>query len=158
MSSRTDVLRKTIVAGRTKPAAVTAAVRGLLAGLTEDGEPLVDFCGNTSGRAVAALTTVGLQSSDVGAETVLLFEDGDPNRPIIVGLVRAPSQAQPPTTLDVAIDGKRLVLSAEQEIVLQCGEASITLTRSGRVSVKGAYVLSRSTGVNRIQGGSVQLN
>lgn len=69
-----------------------------------------------------------------------------------------------PETLDAAklpaieVDGERIVLSAEKEIVLQCGEASITLTRSGKIIIRGAYVSSRSTGVNRIQGGSVEIN
>ena len=51
-----------------------------------------------------------------------------------------------------------MVLSAQEEIVLRCGKASITLTKAGKVLIEGAYVLSRSSGVNRIRGGSVQLN
>ena len=43
-------------------------------------------------------------------------------------------------------------------MVLRCGKASITLTKAGKVLIEGSYVLSRSTGVNRIKGGSVQLN
>ena len=50
------------------------------------------------------------------------------------------------------------MLTAEREIVLKCGKASITLTRAGKVIIRGAYVLSRSSGVNRIVGGSVQIN
>jgi hypothetical protein len=42
--------------------------------------------------------------------------------------------------------------------VLQCGKASITLTKAGKVLIQGSYVSSRSTGVNRVKGGSVQLN
>jgi hypothetical protein len=41
---------------------------------------------------------------------------------------------------------------------LQCGKASITLTRAGKVLINGAYVSSRSSGVNRLKGGSIQLN
>ena len=51
-----------------------------------------------------------------------------------------------------------MVLKAQQEIVLECGKASITLTRAGKVLIRGAYLLSRSSGVNRIKGGSVQIN
>ncbi|MEP7119602.1 MAG: hypothetical protein ABJE95_01785, partial [Byssovorax sp.] len=36
--------------------------------------------------------------------------------------------------------------------------SSITLTRAGKILIRGAYVLTRSSGVNRIQGGSVQIN
>ncbi|MGV8750478.1 DUF6484 domain-containing protein, partial [Pseudomonas aeruginosa] len=56
------------------------------------------------------------------------------------------------------LDGERLEFSAEREIVLRCGKASITLTRAGKVIIHGAYLSSRSTGVNRIKGGSVQIN
>ena len=53
---------------------------------------------------------------------------------------------------------ERLELTAEREIVLRCGEASLTLTRAGKIILRGTYVLSRSSGVNKIKGGSVQIN
>jgi len=46
----------------------------------------------------------------------------------------------------------------KDQLVLRCGRASITLTAAGKVLIEGAYVSSRSTGVNRIKGGSVQIN
>lgn len=58
----------------------------------------------------------------------------------------------------VHVDGKRVVLEGQEEVVLKCGEASITLTRNGKVVIRGKYLLSRSSGVNRILGGSVQVN
>jgi hypothetical protein len=58
----------------------------------------------------------------------------------------------------MVVDGKRFVFTAEDEIVLRCGRASITLTRAGKVLIRGAYLLNRSSGVNRIKGGSVQIN
>jgi hypothetical protein len=51
-----------------------------------------------------------------------------------------------------------MIVSAKEELVLRCGKASITLTKAGKVMIKGSYLLSRSSGVNRIKGGSVQLN
>ena len=56
------------------------------------------------------------------------------------------------------MDGERLIFRANEEIVLRCGKASITLTKAGKIILRGAYVLSRSSGVNRIKGGSVQIN
>jgi hypothetical protein len=50
------------------------------------------------------------------------------------------------------------MVSAKEQLVLRCGKASITLTKEGKVLIQGAYVSSRSSGVNRIKGGSVQLN
>jgi len=49
------------------------------------------------------------------------------------------------------------VFNAEEEIVLCYGKASITLTRAVKVLIRGAYLLNRSSGVNRIKGGSDQL-
>src|SRR4051812_15153812 len=53
---------------------------------------------------------------------------------------------------------ERIEICAEKEIVLRCGKASITLTRSGKILIRGTYVLSRSSGAQRIQGASVQIN
>ena len=60
--------------------------------------------------------------------------------------------------VEARLDGKRVVLEAEQEIVLRCGDASITLTRDGKILVRGAYVETHSRGVNRIKGGAVKIN
>ena len=46
------------------------------------------------------------------------------------------------------VDGRRVEITAEEEIVLRCGESSITLTRAGKIILRGAYLLSRSSGVN----------
>jgi len=139
---------------------LTGAVRGVFSGFSVQGEPLVDFCGNPTGRQLAAVTTVAVQWEDVGKEVVLLFEDGDAMRPLLVGIVQSPASArtEPQNSVAVSLDGQRLILTAEQEITIRCGEASITLTRAGKVLIKGAYLLSKSTGPNRIKGGSVQLN
>ena len=103
------------------------------------------------------------------AELALLFEGSDPRRPIVMGKMFRPqapiaddptdedlAPAAPTPTPTVENDGERLVFEAGKEIVLRCGQASITLTRAGKILIRGAYVLTRSSGVNRIQGGSVR--
>lgn len=135
-------------------------MRGLLVGFSEAGLPLVDFHSNP-GPPAPAMALVELTAGDIGKEVALLFEDSDASRPIVLGCVKAASpreMADRGESIDVRVDGRQLILSAEKEIVLRCGEASITLTRAGKVLIRGAYLLSRSKGVNRVQGGSVQLN
>ncbi len=58
----------------------------------------------------------------------------------------------------VLVDEKKKVIDAPDELVLRCGESSITLTKAGTIKIQGKYLVSRSTGVNRIQGGSVNIN
>jgi hypothetical protein len=135
---------------------------GSLLGFDGEGRPLVDFPENRSGRPIVARTTVRPAPDDVGREAALLFENGDPHRPILIGFLEqqtfAPGSREEPTPKDVTLDGERIVLAAKQEIVLRCGKATITLTRAGKILIRGAYVSSRSSGVNRVKGGSVQIN
>ena len=146
------------------PGQLAGVVIGSLRGFAESGAPLVEFPGNHATNPVEAKTTVELPEKQIGREVVLMFERGDPQNPIILGVVHSPaapadsSSASQSKPVEVKLDGQQLVLSAEQEIVLRCGEASITLTRAGKVLIRGAYLLSRSSGVNRIKGGSVQIN
>jgi hypothetical protein len=143
-----------------QPRRLTGAIRGVLSGLSAQGEPLVDFCGNSAARELVAVATVPVRQEDIGKEAILLFEDGDPARPLLVGLVQPPAAPlfDASKKVEVTVDGRRLTLTAQDEISLRCGEASITLTSAGKVLIKGTYLLSKATGPNRIKGGSVQLN
>lgn len=100
-------------------------------------------------------------------EAVTLFESGDQSRPIIVGFVEAlradpvPSEAVSAgknPVIEADVDGRRVCVTAKDEIVLECGQASVTLRRNGRVIIRGTYVETRSEGTNRIKGGQVQIN
>jgi hypothetical protein len=94
----------------------------------------------------------------VGRPLALLFEGGDPARPVVMGLMHTPVAPAPQPAVEADGDGERLVFEADKEIVLRCGEASITLTRAGKILIKGTYVLSRASGLQRIQGGAVEIN
>ncbi|MFV0886161.1 DUF6484 domain-containing protein [Metapseudomonas otitidis] len=132
-------------------------VIGVLLDVPEASSPVVAFPGCPSETGIAATTTTVLAREDIGTQVALMFVGGDPSRPLVIGRIqRLPEARQAPAVAH--IDGERLELSAEREIVLRCGKASITLTREGKVLIKGAYLSSRSSGVNRIKGGSVQIN
>ena len=108
---------------------------------------------------MVARSTVPIATDNVGREVLVVFEEGDVRFPYIIGLFWQPEQ-RPPTQqlIEAKVDGEQVVIEGKKEIVLRCGKASITLTRAGKVLIRGAYVLSRSSGVNRIKGGSVQVN
>jgi Domain of unknown function (DUF6484) len=137
----------------------TGVVVGVLLGLSADGQPLVAFSGCPA-NALAARSTVTLRASDIGSQVALLFENGRPDKPLVIGKILVPGQAAGPAAklVTAKVDDEVLTLSARHQIVLRCGKASITLTRAGKIIVRGTYVSSRSSGVNKIKGGSVQIN
>ena len=141
---------------------------GKILALAESGEPLVSLASNAAGRGVKARTTVPVGKADVGGEAVLVFEGGDRRRPIILGVLKEPGgvgqereavwTVETVSRRDAGKGEARRTVTAEKELVLQCGKASIILTNAGKILIRGAYILSRSSGVNRIKGGSVQIN
>jgi hypothetical protein len=146
-----------------EPSRIEGIVVARLTGFGGGGEPSIALPWSREPLAARSMTTLG--GGDLGIEVAVLFEGGDPRRPVVMGRmhVASPPAAQEAPTESAALpeletDGERLVFSAEKEIVLRCGESSITLTRAGKILIRGAYVLTRSSGVNRIQGGSVQIN
>jgi len=166
---------------------IDGVIIGILSGF-QNQQPMVVFPGNTIGIAVAAKCLVPLQDSNAGREVALMFDNGDITQPIIMGLVHKPASEQSdnmtalsefelltqqphtdanadsqPSLLSTdsayaVVDGKRVLIEADEEMVLKCGRSSITLTRSGKVIIRGAYVSTKPAGVNRIKGGSVQIN
>ncbi len=158
-------------------------VIGTLVEVDEQGLPVVDFSGNPSEQPLKAMTTLVLTQTHIGRQVALLFANGDMKEPVIMGMIHSPLQAMlenfgqvqvkdevegdlPDETKqesgfeidDVLIDGKKITFEAKEQIVLKCGESSITLTHSGKILIRGKYLLNRSTGVNRIMGGSVKVN
>lgn len=138
----------------------------------DEGQPVVDFTGNTHGPVAARFAgsikpEVLQKAASEQAAVLIAFENNDPAQPIIIDTLCASVNEAGETSEveletgeipDVTIDGRRVTFDAKEEIVLRCGKASITLTRSGKVLIRGAYLLNRSSGVNRIKGGSVQIN
>ena len=163
-------------------------ILGVLKNLDAKGNPLVDYDCNPAGAPQLAVSTLPVTRRQVGRQVALLFAAGDLSRPVIVGFIHNPLEdllenfgrpeedagvtelagvVDPPAAAPggtalasecVVVDGKKITIEAEQEVVLKCGDASITLTRAGKIIIRGKYVLSRASGVNRILGGSVQVN
>lgn len=144
------------------PQRLGGVVVGDLLALTEDGSAaLVRFSGQVGMAAVRARASIDLHGSHIGGSVVLMFEHGDPGLPIVVGVLRdRPGwpMDDKPAQVEIDADGLRLVVSAKQQLVLRCGKASVTLTKGGRILLEGTDLLSRSSGTNRIKGGSVQIN
>lgn len=96
-----------------------------------------------------------------------MFEGGDPDHPIIVGVLEdrlermasmVVTSDEPEKPKEMVIDGERLIIEGREEIVLRCGSGSMTLRKDGKIVIRGTHILSRSSGPHRIQGGSVSIN
>lgn len=136
-----------------------------------EGRIMVTFSGAQGSEIAARVTTTVMQilcvPDPAGREVLLAFENNDPRLPVIIDTMHSILDEVAASTdallevdkpEDVLIDGRRITFDAQEEVVLRCGKASITLTRAGKVLIRGAYLSSRSSGVNRIKGGSVQIN
>ena len=131
-----------------------------------DGTPEVHL--DDDGPAVAARLAVAAtrerleRAAAARQQIVVVFENGDPALPVIVGFIEQPVQEPTDeadlTVLQADVDGRRVKVTAKDEIVLECGRASVTLRRNGRVIIRGTYVETQSEGTNRIKGGQVQIN
>jgi hypothetical protein len=149
---------------------VPTLVVARLIGLQGTSQAMISVGDDSVQRLLRARIATPLGREHIGRDVVVFFENGETRHPVVMGVVapwplqdspkEADKNAEPAQDgpRDMAIDGERLLLTAEREIVLTCGKSSLTLTRAGKVLIKGTYLSSRSSGVHRIKGGSVQVN
>lgn len=141
----------------------TYTTLGRLVDFKNDKYPVVEISDGTVTEIHVARSCIKLSKIQLGSEVVLLLVGN--SSPVITGII----EAEPVEILVenetsifpdniIKVDGHTLDLKATNRISLQCGQARITLTKDGKITIKGKYLLSRAKGANRIQGGSVDLN
>jgi hypothetical protein len=139
----------------------------------EVGVAIPGVAGVLAARLAVPLTRARLDKVIASRQGAVITLDAS-RRAIVIGLLErvpqeqpasapeqhsAPEQApQTPQVLEADVDGKRVRIVGGDEIVLECGNASITLRRNGRVIIRGTYVETDSTGTNRIKGAAVRIN
>jgi|SRR5580658_1662841 hypothetical protein len=161
--------------------ALPATFLGWLVAPSIPGGLFVDFPGNVLGPVTARSALVldeamVTRAVAIRQPAILVFENGEACRPIVLGLLQAPPSpledlllAAPPARpaksviperrpVEARVDGRRVTVSADEEITLKCGEASLTLRRDGKILLRGAYVETYARGTNRIKGAQVKIN
>ncbi len=167
-------------------------VIGVITDIDEKGSPLVTYDLNPTGLPCSAITTVSVTRKHISRQVALLFNQGNLEKPVIMGIIHNPldeilenfefipenekeqdidpfHEVKSPANLvksesilneedSVYVDGKKVSIEGSEEVTFKCGKASITLLNSGKILIRGTYLLNRSSGVNRIMGGSVQVN
>lgn len=156
------------------PAASASTFTARLVAVDDAGQAWISWEGEPEGRgsaasqtapstapssALPARSTVALASSQVGRE-VLVCLAGNSVRPIIIGVLTEAGDGgrvgEP--NIDLVVERRRIVLAASTEVVLRCGEGSITLGADGKVTIRGLDVVSSATRTQRIRGGAVRIN
>lgn len=148
---------------QTSPITETQAslILGTVIGATDDGHPLVRPDGSDAAEPCEAVwlpvplawqhcagLRVACQPLAKGGLLVTALMEAPPARGIIqTSAANASPTAQGP-----------LHLENDKEIVLRCGKAKVALRADGRIEIIGGYLISRARKVNKIMGGSVQIN
>ena len=136
--------------------------------------------------ALSALSTEDVSSIvSFPVKVMITFDNGRRDHPIIAGLIKTklfsmdvlarenkekagtiekPEQqvtqvvSNNPNALHTEIDGKKIILTGKEEILLKCGKSSILMRRDGKIVIKGDNITSRSSSSNKIKGSSVSIN
>lgn len=150
-TEKEDILESVLL--ETENRRIDGVVTGVLAGFNEELAPLVIH--NYSSLKIKARSLVSLSKEDIDREVALMFENGNPENPIIMGLMQKPLDTD---SIAIFADGKVQNIKAEKEILLKCGKASILLRDDGKIVIKGTNIISRARESNKIRGGSVKIN
>ncbi len=125
---------------------------GEVVGVDDDGLPLV----STEMHGARAADVVWMPDAPnwsrcVGLRVVLAHVGGDEQRPVVLGLLDAPPKTRAKTPETLRVESKR-------ELVIECGKSKIAMRADGRIEIRGGHLISRSSGPNKIKGGSVHIN
>lgn len=152
MSSSRAVRSRLIEVSEAWGSAQASIVSGEVVRRAADGELFVDHPRNMLGPLPARTLVEDVQQ---GATVLLAFDEGNPSRPIILGVLYDRARTQSRT---LHLKASRILLEAQDELLMQCGEASFEARKDGKVQVKGRDVVSRAARTNKVRGATVLIN
>jgi hypothetical protein len=97
---------------------------------------------------LAAMPGVPLGALTPGTQVLVLLEPDRDEAPVIVSTIVA-RIPEPPVVLE---------LHAQQQLVLRCGDASISIGADGTIEIRGERIDSEAEGIQRIKGAQVRIN
>ena len=152
-------------------------LRGRIAEIELDGRVRVRLDQAGAAEVVCDVLRTGVGEAALllpGIEVLLARSDGSETTGVILGAIGPiPARGQPtepaPGIVELStaapapgeplrIAHREIVIEAGEELTLRCGEASIRITRDGKIVLRGDHILSRARGTQRIKGGSVAIN
>ncbi|HDH0829065.1 TPA: hypothetical protein PIQ33_002747 [Klebsiella oxytoca] len=134
---------------------------GRIISVNDSGKLQVQY--TSAEKPVTALSLGIVDQTCIGRMCTIQFICGNPSHPVVTGILSDEwFTAQSQTVINQSesddLDAKRVVLKAEQELVLQCGESKIILSADGLVQIRALYIDNQAQATLRLKGGSVQVN
>lgn len=102
-------------------------------------------------------STDGPPQFELGDEVLMWHSGVKGERGVVVGRIRL-DYAAGPHSRETAGSQNELVIEAKKNLILKCGEGSITIREDGKILIKGKDLVSHAQRMNRIKGGSVSIN
>ena len=123
---------------------VEGVVVGFITAIDKQNNPMVDFDCNVFKEAIPATSLVEINNTHTGHKVALMFEQNRADKPMIMGFMHVPEQTKS--------------ITAEKELLIKCGKASIRLKENGDIVINGRELISRARKNNIIRGGTIHLN
>jgi hypothetical protein len=134
---------------------------GVIVDKLTNGLPVVQVM-DDSFEGVAPMVAQSICSLDVlevGRQCAVTVTGGSQQTALVLGqLQSAVIGLGSAAEIKVSQEDGMIEIQSEKEIAFRCGDATFRMTSEGLVEMRGNRVVSHSTGLNRIRGGSVRLN
>ena len=130
-----------------------------------DGNPILACPSNSLTTSKTAKSLIPLDARHIGRSVVLMNTDA--SQPLIVGLIHEQNFDQNAArsennlhqkVLPNSVEGSTVELQSSTDLVLQCGESKIALTKAGKVLIEGLEIDISSDATNKVQGVKVEFN
>lgn len=124
-----------------------------VSGADDDGRPMVRVpaTNELQSARVVWMKDEPDWAACVGLRAVVAFPE-EAAGPVLLGLLDSPpggARERLPQTVNI---------ESQEELVIQCGKSKIAMRADGRIEIRGGHLISRSSGPNKIKGGSVHIN
>jgi len=141
-----------------------------IAKILPDGKVFVELSNKANSLVQARVISNFKIDSSIPLEqhdpVLVVFENRDPSLPIIIDYIIdniEPEYKVLPYNIENSLSSskthyKHQIIEAESEVIICCGESSITLRKDGTIIIKGVKISSRAATTNKIRGGSVSIN
>lgn len=131
---------------------VPGVLIGRVTGVDDRGLPMVSTGKDEPVAADAVWMPQRPRWADcVGLRVAVALAREDERRPLVLGLLDEPPPVAEKTPETLRVESRK-------ELVIECGKAKIALRADGRIEIRGGHLISRSSGPNKIKGGSVHIN